>query len=499
VWGVDYTYSFTINANDFNTTSYAANNNEKTSTATCTTDGSKTMSVKWTSYQVMKSSSNMQWQKSKGYIYNSTDLGTINSVTVTSSAGTFTTYYGTSEQPSSGSAGSGKGYFKTSVGGATGTTSRIVINFTISEGGGSTPSVTPDPTSLDWGTVLQGSSPGTKTISITGSNLTAGTLTISATGGYSVTPTSKSVSGTLSATTLTVTPPSTSTIGAKNGKVTISGGGLASDVEVNLSMTVNAASTVTWMNNGSEYTTTLVANGSKPEFPDNPTSCDGTSTTFVGWTPTPWSGKLDDVSAKTIYTSGAAMPNVSGPVTYHAVFAKWTANTYKKGTKADLTDGQTVLIVNPYNSYAMSSNTGSSSGRLAAVSVTISAGKITKNDATLVWTVETSSSNYKFKQGTKYLWANISNNQLYASSSYEDAWSVTAQSSHYIIHNVSVSKDLQYYNSNFSTYNTGTNEAYQMDFYIPDYSQYLTTCCTALGTINGSFLLTPLFLLRNKL
>ena len=59
-WGVDYTYSFTINTSDFNTTSYAANNNEKTSTATCTTDGSKTMSVKWTSYQVMKSSGNMQ-------------------------------------------------------------------------------------------------------------------------------------------------------------------------------------------------------------------------------------------------------------------------------------------------------------------------------------------------------------------------------------------------------------------------------------------------------
>ena len=197
-----------------------------------------------------------------------------------------------------------------------------VHSITVTAAAAATPSITPDPTSLSWGTVLQGSSQSTKTISITGANLTAGTLTISATGGYSVTPTSKSVSGTLAATTLTVTPPSTATTGSKNGKVTISGGGLASAVEVNLSMTVNAASTVTWMNNGSEYTTTLVANGSKPEFPDDPSSCDGTSTTFVGWTPTPWSGKLDDVSAKTIYTSGSAMPNVSGPVTYHAVFAK---------------------------------------------------------------------------------------------------------------------------------------------------------------------------------
>ena len=136
-WGEDVTYQLTINADDFNTTSYAANNNEKTKNAVCTTDNTKTYEVSWTSNQVMKNGSNMQWQKSKGYIYNSTDLGTISSVTINSTAGSFTTYYGTSEQPSSGTAGEGKGFFKSSVGGAIGTTSSIVITFTISESGGS--------------------------------------------------------------------------------------------------------------------------------------------------------------------------------------------------------------------------------------------------------------------------------------------------------------------------------------------------------------------------
>ena len=120
-------YTLTITADDFNTTSYAANNNEKRTNAVAS--DSSTLEVAWTSYQVMKNSSNMQWQKSKGYIYNSTDLGTIKSVTVNSTGGSFTTYYGTSEQPNSGTAGSGKGYFKTSVGGATGTTSSVVIVF----------------------------------------------------------------------------------------------------------------------------------------------------------------------------------------------------------------------------------------------------------------------------------------------------------------------------------------------------------------------------------
>ena len=120
-------YSFDITPSNFNSTSYAANNNEKTSTAKAS-DGS-TLSVKWTYYQVMLQSSAMQWQKSAGYIYNSTDLGTINSVTVTKSTGTFTTYYGTSKQPSS-STTVGNGYFQIKVGSATGQTSKVTITFT---------------------------------------------------------------------------------------------------------------------------------------------------------------------------------------------------------------------------------------------------------------------------------------------------------------------------------------------------------------------------------
>ena len=141
----DLTYSFTINSSDFNTTSYAANNNEKHTTAVCTSNPNTTMEVYWTSNQVMKSGNNMQWQKNNGYIFNSTNLGTVNSVTVNSSAGSFTTYYGTTQNPSSGSQGANKGFFKTKVGGATGTTSSVVVNFTVSTGSGPTALADPNP------------------------------------------------------------------------------------------------------------------------------------------------------------------------------------------------------------------------------------------------------------------------------------------------------------------------------------------------------------------
>ena len=111
------TSTLTISGSDFNTTSYAANNGAHT-----------TGSIGWYSNQVMKSGNNMQWQKNNGYIYNTTDLGTIKSVTVNSSAGSFTTYYGTSAHPTSGTTVGG-GYFTVKVGGATGTTSSIVVTY----------------------------------------------------------------------------------------------------------------------------------------------------------------------------------------------------------------------------------------------------------------------------------------------------------------------------------------------------------------------------------
>ena len=120
------TYTFTITKADFNSTSYAANNNEKTSTATAS-DGTK-MDVKWTSYQVMNQSSTMQWQKGKGYIYNTTDLGTIDEITIKSTAGSFTIYKGSSKQPTSDGTG---GYFQIKTGSsATGKVDSITIKFT---------------------------------------------------------------------------------------------------------------------------------------------------------------------------------------------------------------------------------------------------------------------------------------------------------------------------------------------------------------------------------
>ena len=124
------TYEFEITTEDFNSTSYAANNTEKTSVATATDGTGGQMNVRWMSNQVMKSSG-MQWQKDNGYIYNMTNLGTVNSVTITSTDGAYTTYYGATQNPSSGTTPTANyGFFKTKIGGAAGHSSSVVVNFT---------------------------------------------------------------------------------------------------------------------------------------------------------------------------------------------------------------------------------------------------------------------------------------------------------------------------------------------------------------------------------
>lgn len=122
------TYSFTITTSDFPGNSYANNNNEKTSTATATDGSGDTMEVKWTSNQVMKQGTAIQFQKSNGYIYNSTDLGTIESISYTTSSGSFTNYIGTTTKPTTTGTG---GYFQIKTGtSAVGKTSSITITFT---------------------------------------------------------------------------------------------------------------------------------------------------------------------------------------------------------------------------------------------------------------------------------------------------------------------------------------------------------------------------------
>ncbi len=237
--------------------------------------------------------------------------------------------------------------------------------------------------------------------------------------------------------------------------------------------------TVTFMSNGVTYDTKSIRSGSNLILPTAPASCDAEKE-FVGWTAT----NIGSTPTDTKPTFVSSQTTISSAQTYYAVFATKTSNKYVLGSKTDLIDDRKVLIVNPSNNSAMSG--ANSSGKLTGTSVSISSSTITNSSTSIIWTVKPQADGkYKFIYGGNELYATANNSLWCDGDDYTDSWTVTANSSHYILTSSYCSKNLEYY-SGFTVYNTGTTAAYQMDFYIPEYKNYITTCCTPLGTINGS-------------
>lgn len=123
-------FTVTIPSTDFvSTGGYAANNNEKTSTAVATADPSVTMDVKWTSYQIMlgtgTNAGKIQGQKNAGLIYNTASWGKIKSIIINDNSN-YTYTIGNAEKPSATAEG---GFFQIKAGSSTSLCTSIVIKF----------------------------------------------------------------------------------------------------------------------------------------------------------------------------------------------------------------------------------------------------------------------------------------------------------------------------------------------------------------------------------
>ena len=253
------------------------------------------------------------------------------------------------------------------------------------------------------------------------------------------------------------------------------------------SYTLNIYNKVTWSVNGIAHTegnpTTYTTEGSTitayPTDPDGSTVCGGK--TFMGWT----TAEVDETDTKptTLYTSLSSMSNVhiTQSTTFYAVFAEAggvSDEVYSKGTSDNLTNGQRVLIVHSNTGRALS-NVESGTGYEGKL-MTITNGQITTTDETIIWTVETGSTGYKFKIGDKYVNAGESQggkHYLYYDES-PDEWTLTGSAPYVLSSSEDTGYQMEYYNSMFTTYTGTSGTAYEMDFYVPaaGYSAYSTTC-----------------------
>lgn len=329
-------------------------------------------------------------------------------------------------------------------------------------------------------TKYDGDEPFTNPLTVSGNNLNA-TLTFTSSNENKATVSSTgqvTIKDAMSNTPITITATLAKTVDGDNCQK-----------KVTASYTLNIYNKVTWSVNGIAHTegnpTTYTTEGSTitayPTDPDGSTVCGGK--TFVGWTTV----EVDETDTKptTLYTSLSSMSNVhiTQSTTFYAVFAEPDGNAnevFSKGTSNDLTDGQTVIIVNAANNVALSSS--ATTNGLVAVSVSISGDVITNPASDLKWNVVSSGSSYHFMQGDAYLWAGYDNSTytLNSSDDYDDTWSISASGDHYYINSDYYSGyKLEYYatNSKFTVY-SGTGDKFLMDLYFPStsYSAYSTTC-----------------------
>lgn len=339
---------------------------------------------------------------------------------------------------------------------------------------------------------VNGSGVTNSTLSFSGANMTANaTLAISGTnaGMFSVTPTNVSKgSGTITNQTITVTYSPTAA-GNHTATLTISSTGATSKT---IDLTGTGKYEVIWKNNEGDYETTLVASGSTPTFPDNPTSCDtgeGASTTFYGWATSTWSGKIDDLGGKTVYTSSASMPTVSANgTTYHAVFCKGSAATWDKVTSAPSDWSGEYVITRGANAMISDFYSGTS-GEFKTASVTLN-GTSTQITSTptdkMIWIVEKNgaTSQYSFKNKSTSTYAQITGtSSTNAALNASAVWfTISGSSGAWKINSVTNSaRCFAYYadRTTFRTYANSTN--YTGDLFKKTggaTSKYMTTCCS---------------------
>lgn len=254
--------------------------------------------------------------------------------------------------------------------------------------------------------------------------------------------------------------------------------------------------TVTWSANGNTSNTSVVAEGSAIPFPESASGCTGK--TFMGWTSKPIVGETDD---EPTYVTSANMGTSN--ITYYAVFA----DADEGGGTIDVTDlitasslaatGTTYTAfsgVNGTNSdaeYAGNSSKNGSDIQLrgsnsSGIVSTTSGGKV--KSVVIEWSSNATASRTIDIYGSHSAYSTAAD--LYNTSTDGDkVGSIVYTSSTNYATTYTFTSDYEYVGIRMNS-----NATRMVSISITwkasggtTYSNYTTSCCTPLGSINGSF------------
>ena len=352
-----------------------------------------------------------------------------------------------------------------------------------------------------------GASPAALSVSAT---LSSGTLTylwkVSTNGGS----TWSNASGTNNQATYAAANISTASAGTTKYKCIVTNSSGSCSTESNVaSITVYATHKAYFYNGSTLLNTggTDIAEGATVAYSGSePVSCDegeGASTTFVGWATDTWSDKKaakgDIPGGITFYdiTASQSLPNMStSDVTYYAVFAKATgggSTTLLSENFSGITSGNSTSTSGSNTSWTPNSNfSGSSNPYQAGGAVRLGTGSnpgylVTKQLTAAIGdqiTVSFKVKGWSSVEGDIRVSGNNSEFTTPSDITYTATMSGSFQSK-------SVTVTLTKANP-YIKIATTAKRAFLDDIVItkpgnPTYSNYLTTCCTPLVSINGSF------------
>ena len=309
----------------------------------------------------------------------------------------------------------------------------------------------------------------------------------------------------------------------------------SADVTLTANFDARVMYSVTWKANGEELTgvdlgsaSTSVETGEKiTNLPPNPSSCDGTSTTFMGWVAEGeiWSGPTDDVSAKHIYTAASEIPAVTGNVVYHAVWARQNGSaapaTYAgTGVFTKITTMEELEVGAHYVLYGTKDDDASVKGAMnntftveasgknvfGASAVTISDNKITNPATTIVWKLGGTTNAYTLysQNSSKYVEITANDTRGYTNpSSPTTSFTITVSEGNFkiITNNSSAgSRMISIYTASVFRSYSNLTEGYTLNLYKYGsnytYDRYLVKCC---NTPTLTFAASPYAVLREDI
>ena len=368
------------------------------------------------------------------------------------------------------------------------------------------PTITKSSSMTTFGCNMETGVPNKQSFTIGGTNLKAA-ISVTPPTGYEICTTEN---GTYQSTAISLPKNGSNAVATTTIWVRLKASNAAGSYSGNISCTSTDATTqtiavsgstpfkVTWIANGQTHATTYVTYAENPgtaigTFPDDPDpddyTCSGTNRTFYGW----YNGasyKNANTAPDIITTS----TKITSDKTFNAVFAdasgggsttKWVLTSLNAVTEG------TYALVNQSN-YAFNGNFSSGHGCCTSSTFSFTNGEATSAPTgTCEVVFEAVTGGFKMKVGNNYLYATKAGSGGFSSHSTENSYWEYSSSNWTYNSNTAYLRSADNTSTGFRTYSNNSGDgilklAKKTTVSTKTYSNFVTTCCTELGQINGS-------------